>query len=93
MKKLVLKKAIQLGEQGATVTELNFREEICAGDLRGVKFSALQDPSPEDYLKIASKLCGQHTELLNNLGMADMTEVCKTIDGFIKAGQMIGTAP
>lgn len=84
--KVVLRKPVTLGETTATVTELNLREEVVAGDLRGVKFSSLGDPTPDDLLKIASRMCGQPEAVLNKLGLEDMAEVIEGVAGFIERG-------
>lgn len=85
--KYVLKKPIQVGE-GPLVTELNFREEVVSGDLRGIKFSDLQDPKPEDILKIAGRLCGQTDVTLSKMHFVDLMEVTPLVLGFFTSGLM-----
>lgn len=90
--KHTLKTAIVLGE-GAPVVELNFRTAVVAGDLRGIKFSALQDPATEDLLKIAGRLCGQPDVVLSKLSIADTLEVVSLVGGFLEAGLETGSKP
>jgi hypothetical protein len=91
--KLALKKPIQVGEQGAPIESLTFREEVCAGDLRGMKARSLEDPTFDDLLKIAGRLCAQPDLVMSKLSLEDMGEVIKAVAGFMNAGQETGTAP
>jgi hypothetical protein len=90
---LKLTKPIQLGKEGSPVSELNFREEIVAGDLRGLKASAMADPQMDDFILIAARLTAQPPALLNQLCMADFGEVVTAVSGFLNAGQETGTTP
>lgn len=86
--KYVLKNPIQLGE-GPAVTELNFREEVVAGDMRGLP---MRDPMHwDEILKLASRLSGQPEAVINKLSFRDLTEVTKRVAGFIGAGLETGT--
>lgn len=87
--KLELKKPIQIGE-AAAITHLTFREEICAGDLRGMKVNALGDPSTDDMLKIASRLCGEPDPVLAKLSLADLVEVLGLVSRFLQSGLETG---
>lgn len=87
--KYVLKKPIKVGD-GPEVTELHFREEVVSGDLRGIKFSDLQDPRPEDILKIAGRLSGRSDAELSRLSIADLMEVTPLVLGFFTTGLEIG---
>ena len=89
--KYTLKKPIQIGESGPPITEFNFREEVCAGDLRGVKMSALSDPAPEDILKIAARLCGQTDVVMGKLSFGDTLAVAEAVGGFLAAGLETGS--
>jgi len=80
--KLALKNPVTLGE-GAPVTELSFREELTAGDLRGVKLSALADPTADDMLKIAGRLSGQTDLVMNKLSLEDFASVVEAIRSFL----------
>jgi hypothetical protein len=86
-----LKKPIKVGETTEPVTELKLREEVCAGDLRGIKLSSLQDPMTDDLLKIAARLSGQTELVINKLGLEDMGEVLAAVVDFLGAGQGTGT--
>jgi hypothetical protein len=89
--KLTLKKPITLGEQGAPIESLTFRDEICAGDLRNIKTKSLQDPTFDDLLKIAAHLCAQPDLVISKLGLDDMAEVINLVSGFMSAGPETGT--
>lgn len=90
--KLTLKKPIVVGEKNPiTITELNFREDMCAGDLRGLRASSLSDPKMEDLLLIAGRLCAQPDPVMQKLGLEDFGEVVSLVQGFINAGQETGT--
>lgn len=91
--KHVLKKAIQIGETQPPVTELNFREEVVAGDLRGIRQSSLADPMVDDVLKIAGRLTGQPEAVMNRLSPDDLGNVMEIVHGFFKAGPETGTKP
>ena len=91
--KLTLKKPIRLGESTPEITELTFREEVVAGDLRGIRQSALADPLTDDILKIAGRLCGQPDAVMNRLSLEDTGEVMAAVHGFFKSGQETGTTP
>lgn len=84
-----LKKPIQFGEE--TITELKFRDEVVAGDLRGVP---MRDPMLfDDILRIAGRLCGQPDAVMNKLSFGDLAEVGALVGGFIGAGPEIGNVP
>lgn len=93
--KLTLEKPIVVGEQ--TITELIFREEVVAGDLRGTTIR--ETMSYDDLLKIAGRLCGQTDQVMNRLSVArgDLARVMDAVGSFItgdpgpKTGQ-IGSA-
>lgn len=86
---LKLKEPVTIGS--ITVTELNFRERVVAGDLRGVP---MRDPMYfEDLLKIAGRLCAQPDPVMNALGVEDAMEVVATVGGFIGGSQKTGPAP
>jgi hypothetical protein len=90
--KFVLKKPIQLGE-GPVVTELNLREEIVAGDLRGIKIASLADMQTEDLLKITGRLCGQVDALMTKLDIGDFFKLVEIVGGFLARGLGTGTEP
>jgi hypothetical protein len=89
--KLTLKKPVSHGSE--KVAELTFREEVVAGDLRGLKVSALADPSVDDLLKIAGRLCAQPDLVMNQLGPEDLGEVAAYVYSFFGSGQRTGSAP
>jgi hypothetical protein len=90
--KLTLKEPIEIGEKGAPVTELVFRERIVSGDLRGIRLSELGDPPVEKLLTVAGRLAGQPDIVMSRLGLLDLDEVVDAVSGFIKACRKIGTA-
>jgi hypothetical protein len=80
-----LKKPIVFGSQ--TIDRLDFREPV-AKDLRGVDLSAR---TIDANLTFASRLCGQPMPVIDQLGMADLEEVLKIVEGFLSPGP--GTGP
>lgn len=87
--KLTLKAPVAHGE--VTITELNFREEIVAGDLRGV---AMRDPMQYDeLLKIAGRLCAQPDAVMNKLSLADTLGVVEAVGSFFDGGLKTGKKP
>lgn len=89
--KYTLKAAISLGEGLTCVTELGLREEVVAGDLRGIKAAALSDPSVDDILKLVGRLSGQPDAVVNKLSIPDLNELGGLVLGFLSRGQEIGT--
>lgn len=87
--KLVLKKPIQIGDD--TVTELNFREEICSGDIRGVKLALMSDGDLSPLFTVAGRLCGQVDVVMNRLGGHDTQAIIGLLKpmlaDFLGAGQ------
>jgi hypothetical protein len=69
---------------------LTFREEVVAGDLRGVP---MRDPMLfDDLLKIAGRLCGQPDNVMAKLSVGDLLEVAPFVAGFIGGSPPTGTA-
>lgn len=91
--KLVLKRPIRVGETGAPITELVFREEVVAGDLRGIKQKNLADPLIDDILTIAGRLTAQPDAVMNRLSPDDLGEVLQLVNGFFAPGPETGTGP
>lgn len=89
--KLTLKKPVSMGEGGPPISELVFREEVVAGDLRGVKLSALKDPSFDDMLKIAGRLCAQTENTMARLSVDDAADVIGLVAGFLAGSPATGT--
>jgi hypothetical protein len=88
--KYQLKEPIQLGEAPA-ITELNLREKIVAGDMRGM---AMRDPMQHDeILKLIGRLCGQPDPVINRMAFADYQEVASLVAGFMQPGPATGTEP
>lgn len=87
----ILKKPIQLTSESPLITSLTFREEVVAGDMRGVP---MRDPMLfDDVLKIAGRLCGQPDAVLNKMSLVDLLEVAPLVAGFMGIGLETGTAP
>lgn len=91
--KYTLKKPITVGEKGQPVTELVFREEVVAGDLRGIKLSSMADLTADEVCKIAGRLCGQPDVVMSRLGIDDFAEVVRIINPFLNPGQPTGSNP
>lgn len=91
--KYVLKRPITVGEKGQPVTELVFREEVVAGDLRGIKLGDMGQLFTDDVLKIAGRLSGQTDVVMNRLGLEDFARVVEIILPFLNPGQPTGSEP
>lgn len=85
----VLKKPVKLGEQGETVTALTLRDEVCAGDMRGITMRTELDYG--DAIKLISRLSGQPEALVNKLHFADFSELAVVVVGFLNAGPATGS--
>ncbi len=90
--KLALKKPVKVGEFPA-VTEFTFREEIVAGDLRGITLKALSDMPSEDMLKLIGRLCGQPDPVVAKLSVADFLAMSEVVYGFLGSGLETGATP
>lgn len=88
--KIQLKQPILLTPEATPITELTLREKISAGDVRGLKISALQDPSIDDVLTIAGRLAGQPAAVLNNLAIEDLGPVMEAVYSFLWTGRSTG---
>ena len=87
--KYQLNTPIQFGEQ--TITELNFRDQLVAGDFRGIP---IRDPMLfDDILKLAGRLSAQPDPVINKLSFGDLTEVSAVVLRFMEAGPVTGNAP
>lgn len=75
-----------------TITELVFREEICAGDLRGISMATIGD-QPDGCLKLASRLSGQPDAVINRMGMKDTAAVLEVVAGFLDPSPKTGIDP
>jgi len=91
--KYELKKPIQVGEKGEPITALVFREDVVAGDLRGLKLGAMGDLATDDILKIAGRLCAQPDIVMNKLSLDDFAEVIKVVLPLLQGGPPTVTAP
>jgi hypothetical protein len=89
--KYVLKRPIQLAEGEPAITVLTFREEVVAGDMRGIP---VREPMHfDDLFKLAGRLSGQPDAVINKMSFADMGEVISIVMGFTGAGQATGNGP
>lgn len=86
--KLTLKKPITVGE--TTVTELTFREEVVAGDLRDISLTRIPELQTGDVLKLAGRLTGQTDLVMAKLSFADLIEVTGVVSGFLFGGPQTG---
>ncbi len=87
--KLTLKKPVQNGS--VTVTELTFREEMVAGDVRGIIVRT--EMTFDDFLKIGGRLCAQPDQVMNSLGMADMLAIIGFVAPLFAGGPSTAPAP
>lgn len=90
---MVLKKSIIVGETGAPITELHFRAEVVAGDLRGIRVRDLDNPPLDAVLTIAGRLCGQPDVVMNKLSHVDLGALLEIVGGFLSPAPATGTAP
>jgi hypothetical protein len=90
---LKLRKPIRLGEESPLVTELHFREEICAGDMRGVMLRDDGGMTWDENMKVISRLTAQPEPLINKLSLVDALEAVRLASGFTGASQPTGTKP
>jgi hypothetical protein len=82
--KFALKRPVVLTEGSAPITELTLREDVCAGDMRGI---AMRDPMHfDDMLKIAARLSGQPDAVISKIHFADTMALIEVIAGFLSAG-------
>lgn len=88
-----LQKPIRLTDIAPVVSELYMRDELCTGDLRGIRARFISDPTFDEIVKIASRLAGQPEELLNKMSIADFDQVGAAVLNFFGNGQAIGTTP
>jgi hypothetical protein len=87
--KYQLKRAIELAGAEQPIVELNLREKLSAGDLRGIKLAALGDlgeMKTEDMLKIIGRLSGRTDPEMNALAPEDLGEIVMLVQGFFSPG-------
>jgi hypothetical protein len=86
--KYTLKRPIKVGS--IEVTELNFREEVVAGDMRGI---AMRSPMHwDDILKLTARLCAQPDQVINAMSAADLPKVTELVSGFLASGLETGNS-
>jgi hypothetical protein len=78
------------GNTVSSVSELQFREKVVSGDLRGMKISSLSDPTTDDILKIAGRLCAQPDVVMARLSFPDLLGVTEIVGGFLSSGLPTG---
>lgn len=78
-----LKEPIHFGEQ--VITKLVFKP-LKAKHVRGTD----QKVGVDQLLTLASKVTGVTSEMLDEMGMEDMTEVIKIVGGFLNPGRSTG---
>jgi hypothetical protein len=81
-----LKEPIRFGEQ--VVDELALRKPK-AKDFR----SFPENPTMGDVLDLVGRLSGQPKQVIDELGVEDLAEVSKLVEGFIPGGRATGTEP
>jgi len=93
--KYVLKDPIEL--ENTTITELNLRERICAGDLRDLVVEDLGNTKREtfvrDAIRIAHRISGQPEAVISKLEFFDLMEVYAHFGNFFArtSGQKTGS--
>lgn len=87
--KITLKRPVIHGSE--TIAELTLREEVVAGDMRGLP---MRDPPHwDDLLKIAGRLAAQPDSVMARLSFADTSKVIEVVAGFMGAGLETGPTP
>lgn len=84
--KYKLKKPLKLGDD--TISELEVRTDVVAGDMVGVKLDNLQG---EDMIKMISNLTAQPVRVVSKLGLKDFMELSKIVGNAMSASQETGT--
>lgn len=72
-----------------TISELDLRDEVVTGDMRGIKASELADPLPEVVSKFVARLSGRPEAgaIVMKMKPKDYFELVKVVLGFLKLGQ------
>lgn len=86
-KPYTLKEPITFGSD--TITELRFRKPK-AKDFRGFPAGP---PAMDDILTLISRLSGQPTAIIDELGAEDLEEVSAIVGDFMPAGPPTGAKP
>ena len=87
-----LKKPVEL-IKGEVISELDLREEMTAADFKGIKATALTDPTPEDLGKIVARLSGkpEGAAIVLALSSADYIKLLGDVVGFLGRGLELGS--
>lgn len=86
--KYALKRPIKVGD-APEITSLTLREELSAGDLRGLKLRSLASPldmSVDDMLKIVGRLSGRSDPEMSRLSPEDFGALGEIIADFFSSG-------
>lgn len=89
--KYKLKRPILVTSESPPIAELTFREEVCAGDMRGIDMKA--NLTWDEAMKVAARLSAQPEAIMNKMGIDDATEVATIVMGFINGGPQAGKTP
>jgi len=87
--KYQLKEQVTFGTQ--VITELNIREKVHAGDMRGIKIS--EEPLHDDIMKLLGRLTGQPDPVIHALSHADYMELALLVSVFMNPGPPTGSTP
>lgn len=90
--KYVLKFPVRVGESTPLITELNLREEVDGGVMRGVPQARLGEMDWEHYGKICGRLSGQPDAVMNRIRVADQLALMQVIVGFLADGLETGNS-
>lgn len=83
--KYTLQKPIKIGD-AEPIKELTLREDICAGDLRGIKLVQMAEMPTDDLLKIIGRISGRSQPELDKLSMADLGALGSLVLDFLGGG-------
>ena len=86
--KYTLKVPIEFGEN-QTLTELNLREKVVTGDMRGLP---MRDPMHHDeVIKLIARLSAQPDPVIHRMAIADYMEVSAIVARFISPRRETGS--
>lgn len=93
--RFVLKRPISIPGAPAPIAELTLREELCAGDFRGIKLGNLGNPvemPADDMIKLISRLSGRSEHEIGKLSDFDFGVIGERVIGFFSPGSPSTTA-
>jgi hypothetical protein len=91
---ITLKKPVTIGgkdgRRDTVVSELHFRSNVEAGDMRGIRLT--DEPMTfDEMIKVGGRLCGQPDVIMFKLDLKDARKVVTLVSGFLADGLEIGS--